>query len=79
MTVDVKHFEDCEQLFISVGHCYLIEVLLKLFEMYKVDNSLKENNPCPPNDLTDDDKTAYVLAVLEKFIKAVHISNQSTH
>ncbi len=37
--------------------------------MDKVDSSLKENNPCPPNDLTDDDKTAYVLAVLDKFIK----------
>ncbi len=37
--------------------------------MDKVDSSPKENNPCPPNDLTDDDKTAYVLAVLDKFIK----------
>ncbi len=53
----------------SVGHCYLIEALLEFFEMDKVDSSPKENNPCPPNDLTDDDKTAYVLAVLDKFIK----------
>jgi hypothetical protein len=52
----------------SVGHCYLIEALLTFFEMDKVDSLSKENNPCPPDNLTDDDKKAYVLAVLDKFI-----------
>jgi hypothetical protein len=40
VTVDVKHFEDCEQLFMSVGHCYLIEALLEFFKMDKTDESV---------------------------------------
>ena len=28
MTVDVKHYQDCEQLFMSVGQSYLVEALL---------------------------------------------------
>ena len=31
--MDVKHYEDCEQFFISVGKCYLIEALLEFFEL----------------------------------------------
>ncbi|XP_028411476.1 uncharacterized protein LOC114534127 [Dendronephthya gigantea] len=68
VTIDVKHFEDCEQLFMSVGNCYLIEALLAFFEMDNVDESPKENNPLPPNDLTDEEKKAHVHAVLDKFL-----------
>ena len=45
MTIDVKHFEDCEQLFMSVGHCYLIEALLEFFKMDNINELPKENNP----------------------------------
>ena len=31
--VDVKHYKDCEQFFVSVGKCYLIEALLEFFEL----------------------------------------------
>ena len=31
--MDVTHYEDCEQFFISVGKCYLIEALLEFFEL----------------------------------------------
>ena len=33
MTVDVKHFEDCEQLFLSVGKCFVVEALMEFFQM----------------------------------------------
>lgn len=62
----------------SVGHCYLIEALLEFFKMDKVDGSPKENNPCPSNDLTDDEKKAHVLAVLDKFIEE-HIFQTTAH
>ena len=68
VTVDVKHFEDCEQLFMSVGHCYLIEALLQFFEMDNVDESPKKNSPCPSKDLTNDENKAHILAVLGKFV-----------
>ena len=69
MTIDVKHFEDCEQLFMSIGHCYLIEALLQFFKMENINESPKENNPCPPNDMNDEEKKTHVLAVLDKFIE----------
>ena len=67
MTVNIKHFEDCEQHFMSVGHCYLIEALLQFFKMDNVNESPQENSPCPSKDLTDDNK-ARILAVLSKFV-----------
>ena len=33
VSIDVKHYEDCEQFFISVGKCYLTEALLQFFEL----------------------------------------------
>ena len=68
MTVDVKHFEDCEQLFMSVGNCYLIEALLEFFKMDNINESPKMYNPCPSNDLSDDEKKAHVLSVLDMFV-----------
>ena len=52
----------------SVGHCYLIEALLEFFKMDKTDESPKENDPCPSKDITDDEKKAHILAVLDKFL-----------
>ena len=31
--MDVKHYEDCEQLFYSVGKCFVIKALLEFFQM----------------------------------------------
>ena len=31
ITSDVKHFEDCERLFISIGRCFVVEALLEFF------------------------------------------------
>ena len=50
VTIDVKHFEDCEQLFMSVGHCYLIEALLQFFKMDNINELPKENKPFPPDE-----------------------------
>ena len=33
VTADVKHFEDCEQLFMSIGKCFVVEALLEFFQM----------------------------------------------
>ncbi|XP_028409312.1 uncharacterized protein LOC114531912 [Dendronephthya gigantea] len=51
VTVDIKHYEDCEQLFMSVGNCYLVEALLEFFKMENVNDSPKENNPLPDQEI----------------------------
>jgi len=33
MTIDVKHFEDCKQLFLTVGKCFAVEALMTFFGM----------------------------------------------
>lgn len=76
MTVDIKHFEDCEQLFMSVGHCHLIEALLEFFKMDNVNESPNENSPWPPDDMNDDDeKKNHVMAVLNKFLELYIFQN----
>ena len=69
VTIDVKHFEDCEQLFMSVGHCYLIEALLQFFKMGNINELPKENNPFPPDEYSNEQKKEYVLTVLDKFLE----------
>lgn len=56
------------KLFMSVGHCYLVEALLEFFKMEDVNKSPKENNPFLFNDGGDEEKKAQALAVLDKFI-----------
>ncbi len=68
MTIDVKHFEDCEQLFMSVGHCYLIEALLQFFKMDNINEPPRDNNPFPPDEYSEEQKKAHLLAVLDKFL-----------
>jgi hypothetical protein len=68
VTLDVKHYEDCEQLFMSVGHCYLVEALLEFFKMEDVSNSPKQNSPFLYNDGNVEEKKAEILAVLDKFV-----------
>ena len=33
VSIDIKHYEDCEQFFTTVGKCYLTEALLEFFEL----------------------------------------------
>ena len=77
VTVDVKHFEDCEQLFMSVGNCYLVEALLEFLKMENVNESPKVCNPCPSSKLSDDEKKAHVLTVLDKLIDEYILKAQS--
>ena len=68
VTMDVKHFEDCEQLFLSVGGCYIIEAMLEFFQMDDVDQRPMKNYPFAPNSATDDEKESKFLAIVDKFI-----------
>ena len=68
VTLDVKHYEYCEQLFMSVGHCYLIEALLQFFKSETVDESPIANNTFLSGDISEKEKKTNLLAVLHKFV-----------
>ena len=38
VTKDVKHYEDCEQLFLSLGKCFTIEALIQFFGLESQDS-----------------------------------------
>ena len=68
VTVDVKHFEDCEQLFVSAGKCFTVEALVQFLEMENKDGRPTKNRP--PYHILDvgDNKKSYYNSMLDKFI-----------
>ena len=68
VTLDVKHYEDCEQLSMSVGHCYLVKALLEFFKIANVDETPNGNNTFIYGDISDEEKKEHLLTVLEKFV-----------
>lgn len=64
----VKHYEDCEQLFLSIGRCYTVEALLKFFDM--VDQNCQPTKNRPPYYILEvgNNKQVYYHSVLDKFI-----------
>ena len=68
VTADVKHYEDCEQLFFSVGKCFVIEALLEFFQMDSTTHKPTANNPHSVEVLTEEYRKHYIITVLDKFI-----------
>ena len=66
--MDVKHFEDCEQLFLTVGRCFTVSALVHFFNMENKDDHPTKNRP--PYYLLEvgDTKKDYYLSVLDKFV-----------
>ena len=69
VTQDVKHYEDCEQLFMSVGKCFTIEALVKFFNMANKDGNPANNRPPLFHILMmGNNKQVSFNSVLNKFI-----------
>ena len=69
VTQDVKHYEDCEQLFISVGKCFTIEALVKFFKMANKNGNPANNRPPLFHILImGNNKQVSFNSVLNKFI-----------
>ena len=68
MTVDVKHYEDCEQLFFSVGKCFVIEALLEFFQMDDTKHKPTANIPHSVHVFNEDYQKTYIEEVLDKFL-----------
>ena len=65
ITSDVKHFEDCERLFISIGRCFVVEALLEFFKMADTKQKPSQN---APNSLDEEQKDVYIITAVEKFL-----------
>lgn len=68
VTNDVKHYEDCEQLFLSIGKCFTMEALLEFFPMESKEDRIKRNRPPYYILEVDDNKKKYYDSVLDKSV-----------
>ena len=64
----MKHYENCEQLFVSVGKCYVIEALLEFFQMADTKHKPTANSPHSVYSLTEAYRSSYLGDVIEKFL-----------
>ena len=69
VTVDVKHYEDCEQFFISVGRCFVVEALLEFFNMSDPKHKPLRNGPNMAYITTDEQKKLFIESALDKFLE----------
>ncbi len=68
VTKDVKHFEECEQLFVLVGKCYAVEALLNFFRMSTVSDPPRKNSPPYRLMSVEEHRKAYWDGMLDTFI-----------
>jgi cyclopropane fatty-acyl-phospholipid synthase-like methyltransferase len=68
VTLDVKHYEDCEQFFASVAKCYVMEALLNFFQMADSKDKPVLNAPHSFHMLDNAYKKSYVTRTLDKFL-----------
>ena len=68
VTVDIKHYEDCEQLFASVGKCFVIEALLEFFNMADTKGKPTANCPHTVFVLQEEYRRTYIIHILDKFM-----------
>ena len=69
VTLDVKHYEDCEQFFVSVGKCFIIKALLEFFQMPDTKHDAPvANAPHGGHVISEAQKQNYITSTLDKFL-----------
>lgn len=68
VTQDVKHYEDCEQLFLSIGRCFAVEALIQFFNMIDQNGVPTKNRPPYYMLEVGNNKQVYYDSVLDKFM-----------
>lgn len=68
VTKNVKHFEECEQLFVLVGKCYAVEALLNFFGMSTESDPPRKNSPPYRLMSVEEHRIAYWDGMLDNFI-----------
>ena len=64
----MKHFEDCEQLFLSVGKCFVVEAFLEFFDMNDETQKPSKNAPNLAASTSDEQKKIDIKNILDKFL-----------
>ena len=67
VTLDVKHYEDCEQFFLSVGKCYVTEALIEFFKIENTSQKPNSNFPVHAHLSTEEQKVEY-FEIIDKFL-----------
>ena len=75
VTVDVKHYEDCEQLFFSVGKCYVVEALMEFFQMVDAKHEPTANSPHSVHVQNEEHQKMYIIDTLDKFLEEYVFGN----
>jgi hypothetical protein len=68
VTCDIKHYEDCEQLFISVGKSFIVAAILDFFHMKSIDDSPTKHRPPFHNIHLGNNKECYFQDTLGTFV-----------
>lgn len=68
MTIDVKHYEECEQLFLTVGESFTVEALLHFFGMETKDSPVTQNSPPYYILVVGDQKEQYYNKFIDEFL-----------
>ena len=68
VTADVKHYEDCEQLFFSVGKCFVIEAIREFFQMADTKDKPTANGPHSVHVLSEVYRQSYLINTVDKFL-----------
>ena len=79
VTADVKHYEDCEQLFFSVGKCYVIEALLEFFQMMDTKHNPTANGPHSVHMLTEAYQKSYLVNTIDSFLEKYVFGGEDNH
>lgn len=77
VTPDVKHYEDCEQLFVSVGRAFTVIALLDFFKMGTTDSHPTRNIPPFHIIHVGNNKELYLKDVLSRFVNQFLLPNES--
>ena len=64
----MKHYEDCEQLFLSIGKCFVVEAFLEFFQMDDETQTPSKNAPNLAASTSDDQKKIEIKNILDKFL-----------
>ena len=64
----MKHYEDCEQLFLSIGKCFVVEAFLEFFDMDDETQKPLKNAPNLDASTSDEQKKIDIKNILDKFL-----------
>ena len=76
LTIDVKHYEDCEQLFLSVGECYVVEALMEFFQMVDEKQEPAANGPRSVHAHDEEYQKKYITDTLDKLLNEYVFGNE---